>query len=229
LFARWSSSADPAIARVRLFGGDAPSWAGRVGGAQIVSDDAGELAEALAVAAAARAAFAPNLRQGAFAPARRGASPWRIWRLAAGLALLAVMLQAAIVTMQGVRARGAAHATLAAAEQEFRTLRPDVRRVVNLRAQVGALTNALRQASDHPVLSASTPLIEVLQSVQGARLEEMRHEAPGRRVRLRLSATQPAQIEAVIAGLKQRGLSVETREMAAVEGRYSVEMTLDSP
>jgi acetolactate synthase regulatory subunit len=48
-------------------------------------------------------------------------------------------------------------------------------------------------------------------------------------VRLRLSATQPAQIEAVIAGLKQRGLSVETREMAAVEGRYSVEMTLDSP
>lgn len=174
--------------------------------------------------------FTPNLRQGVFAPASaQTQKPWRLWRFAAFLALVAVVLQIGSMVVAGFRDQRAADQILAAAEREFRAARPDVQRVVNLRAQVAALVNAMQQTRRHPVIAVTDPLIAALQAQPIARLDELRHEGQTRSVRLRLSAPQPQALEAIGASLREQGLSVETQALQPVEGRYAVELLVESP
>jgi hypothetical protein len=87
----------------------------------------------------------------------------------------------------------------------------------------------MSQSADHPVLAASDPLVAVLQAHALVRLDELRPQAPGRTVRLTLSAPQPQPLELAAADLRARGLAVEARSLEPRAGRYITELVLESP
>lgn len=183
----------------------------------------------LARAGAHPPAYAPNLRQGAFAPSGAEQPSFALWRFAALLLAAAVLLQTGAQAIAGWRDHQAARQIMAQAESDFRAARPDVGRIVNLRAQATALVNAMEQSVRHPLLVTSEPIVRALQQHPLARLDEVRHEAPARRVRLVLSAPQPAPLEAAIAGLREQGLALEARTLQPREGRYVAELIVEAP
>lgn len=221
LFARWLAKHQAAIHAVRVSGGPARRWSEGLGlGAPpVLAAEEVDAFETLARGAAALPDTAPNLRQGPFALAAQKASSWRIWRLAAALLVVAVLLQVGALLVSGLRDRAAAQDVRAVAEQEFRAARPEVRRIVNLRAQVRALSNAMTQAENHPVLAVNDPVIAVLQSHPLVRLDEVRHQAPGKGVRMVWSAPQAQPIEAAMQALRNQSLKVEARDTRTIEGR----------
>jgi type II secretory pathway component PulL len=231
LFSRWLGTVRARVGEVRLAVSDRLAWENALGAAPGLASFAAHVddpGEELARGALDAPAYAPNLREGAFAPAQ-AARPWRIWSLAAALALLAVSLQIGGLVIAGWRDARAAQRTLSLAEQDFRKARPEVRRIVNLRAQVAAFVNAIEQADNHPVLAATEPLIRVLQAHPLVRLDEVRHALPGRTVILRLSSPQGPALEAAIAEIGRQGLRAEARDLQPVEGRYTTELVLESP
>lgn len=231
LLARWLKEARTPPQRVVFLGEASPALreAAASAGAPVEVRAGLDPVEALAQGASQAPAFAPNLRQGAFAPAGREQQPLRLWRFAALLAAAAIMLQIGSQAIQGLRDRQAAAQTMAAAERDFRAARPDVQRVVNLRAQVAALSIAMEQSTRHPVIVVSAPLNEARRQQPLVRIDEVRHEAPGRSVRLRLSAPQQPPIEAAIAALRAQGLGVEVRSTQALAGRYGADLTVEAP
>lgn len=229
VFSRWAAQARQRFATLVLAeNGAAKDWAA-LPGASVRAISAPDAGRVLAEAALDPPGYTPNLRQGVAADATETQSRFRVWRFAAALALLAALLQIGALVGQGLQDRRAARATLAQAEEAFRAARPDVGRVVNLRAQTTALINAMEQAENHPVLAATDPLIRALQTQPLARVDEVRFEAPGRTVRLRLSAPQPTALEAAATALRDQGVQVETRDMQPTDGRYAAELIIEAP
>lgn len=228
LAARWLHEAHAEALRVVLLGGDADSYR-RALQRDLDIRGAVDPVATLAQGAASLPEFVPNLRQGAFAAAGPKQTPFKLWRFAALLAVAAVMLQVGSLVIEGLRDRQTAAQIETAAERDFRAARPDVRRIVNLRAQVAALANAQTQAARHPVLVTSAPLANALRQQPLARLDEVRHEAPTRDVRLVVSAPDQATIESVVTMLRAAELSVETRAVSPREGRYAAELVVGAP
>lgn len=228
LAARWLSEINPQ--RIVLRGGDANTWRAALGGlgARLQSEPAADPVAEL-VRGAIDTASAPNLRQGAFATEQRDGQPWKMWRFAALLAAAAFLLQIGSLLISGWRDQQAATRTLANAEREFKALRPDVTRIVNLRAQVSAIVNRLEQAGRHPVLAASAPVIEALHAQPLARIDDVRHDGAGRQVRMQVSASDQVALEALIGDLRARGLATDSRELPPREGRYAAEIVLEAP
>lgn len=230
LFARWLALLGGAATRINLSGGDAERWRGQIGpmgDALRVRGDVDAMQE-LARGAANPPDDAPQLRQGAFAPESRKAPPWRLWRFAALLAVLALLLQVGALVAAGWRDQNAAAQILAAAQQDFQAAYPGAA-PSDFRAAVRARINALDQARTHPVLSVTDPLVRTLQRQPLVRLDELRHEGPGSAVRLRISAAQPDALAVFSAELQGLGLQVDSRDIAPVFGRYSAELTVQSP
>lgn len=228
LLARWLAEAGAEGARFRVLGGDAAPYRDALRGAL----DTAPLPDpvvTIAEAAAELGDYAPNLRQGEFAPAGRETQPFKLWRFAALLLVAAVMLQVGSLVISGWRDQQAAAQILAAAERDFRAARPEVRRIVNFRAQANALANAMQQAGRHPVIVVAEPLIQTLRQQPLARVDEVRHEGPSRTVRVIVSAPQPAQLEAFIAHLREQIAAVESRSIQPREGRYATELTVEAP
>jgi type II secretion system protein L len=173
--------------------------------------------------------YAPNLRQGDFAPEARRPAPWRLWRFAAALALLAVLLQVGSLTLAGWRDMRAAEQTMADSARDLSAARPDLGRITNVRAQVRGLVNAQEQSRRNPVLGVNEPLLRALERQPLVRLDEVRHQAPDRIVRLQVSAAQAPALEAFVAELQGLGVSVQTRVLRPQLGRYAAEVTVESP
>lgn len=230
VLARWLGDAQAQYARIVVMDGDVQVWRAALGARanQIESAPAADILETLARGVANVAAAAPNLRQGPFAPVGREQRPLKLWRFAALLAAAAVLLQVGSLVIAGVRDHQAARQTMAAAEQDFRELRPNAR-VTNLRTQVAALVNQMEQSARHPVLTVSQPLSEVLRQQPLARMDDIRHQAPGRSVVVQISATDPAIIEAVVTALREQGLSVDTNQLPPRAGRPAAELRLEAP
>jgi len=180
-------------------------------------------------AAGAPPPYAPDLRQGDFALEGAQKQPFALWRFAALLLVAAVLLQTGAQAIAGVRDRQAAAAIMARAEADFRAARPEVGRIVNLRAQASALVNAMEQSVRHPLIVTSEPVVRALQRHPLARLDEVRHEGSGRRVRLVLSAPQAEPLEAAIAGIREEGLEVDARTLQPRDGRYVAELIVEAP
>jgi type II secretion system protein L len=227
LIGPWLKQSGLEGAALRVAGAEAGAFrAGAVQGALRI--DAGEI---LARAACAPAASSPDVRQGAFA-ARDSAKPaWGAWRLAGILVVLAVMAQAATLGVQGWRDGEAARRTLAEAEREFRAVRPDVKRIVNLRAQVKALANAAAGVDRHPVLRASAPLTETLKAHPRVQLDELHYQGAGAQVVMRLSGPDAAALDAAAADLRGRGLGVVAGAAAAqsLTGGATLDLTVEAP
>lgn len=230
VFSQWLRNANIAPRRVTLLGGDESAWRQALGQyANILqAAQAVEPVAALADGAISAPAAAPNLRQGEFAVATRSAAPLRLWRFAALLAAAALLLQIGSQLIDGIRDRQAASQIQAAAERDFRALNPDTR-VVNLRAQVAALTNQVQQSARHPVLTVSTPIVEALRQHPLVRIDDVRHQAPGRAVRVQLSAPDAASLEAVAAALRAGGLTLDATDLPPRDGRYVLELSVEAP
>ncbi len=228
LVARWLVQANAQGAAVLLLGDGVDAYRAAMR-REIAHAPLPDPIATLACGAAELSAFAPNLRQGEFAAAGRDAQPFKLWRFAALLFVAAVMLQVGSLGIAGVRDDQAASQILARAEQDFREARPDVRRVVNLRAQVAALANAMEQSARHPVIVTSEPIINALRQQPLVRIDDVRHEGPGRSVRVLVSAAQPQPVEAYIAVLREQAGPVEARTMQLQDGRYVAELTLEAP
>ena len=127
------------------------------------------------------------------------------------------MLQVGSQLIAGVRDQRDAAQITAAAEKEFRALHPG--RIVNLRAQVTALANQAAQSGRHPVLITAEPVAAALRQHPLARIDEVRHQAPSRTVRLIVSASDQASLEAVIAAMRAGGLALDRRDTPPREGR----------
>lgn len=228
LAARWLSEAGPSGARITVQGEGAEHYRSALA-REVVSQPLPDPIATLARSALEIPAFAPNLRQGAFAPANAEGRPFELWRFAALLLVAAVMLQIGSLIIAGWRDARAASQIMETAERDFRAARPDVRRVVNLRAQVAALVNAAEQAVRHPVIVTSEPLIQALRAQPLARIDEVRHEGPARDVRLIVSAPQAQSLGDFAAALRESGLEVQARDLAPREGRFTAEITVTAP
>jgi type II secretion system protein L len=228
LVARWMHEAGAGDAAVFVEGDAARTFATAIG-REVSAGPLPDPLETLANGAVRLPQYAPNLRQGDFAPAGGGRTPFKLWRFAALLLVAVVMLQVGSQLILGWRDSQTAAQILAVAEADFRAARPDVRRIVNLRAQVAALANAMEQSQRHPVIGVTDPILQALRQQPLARLDEVRHAGPGRDVELVLSAPQPAALEAVIELLRQQGLDVEARDQQPRAGRYVVELSVTVP
>ncbi len=232
VFARWLAESPRASSgRIILLGGDGEHWR-RALGAQAYRLEPAPAPDAIAAlvhGAVNAPATAPNLRQGEFAPTAQRAAPLRFWRFAALLAAAALLLQIGSHILGGVRDAQAADQTMAAAERDFRSLRPELGRIVNLRAQVAALRNQLEQSARHPVLTVSTPVVEALRQHPAVRLESVQHQMPGRTVRLVLTASDTNSIGTLVEALRGGGLSIETHDLPPQSGRYATELAVEAP
>lgn len=188
----------------------------------------GDLLDRLALAAARPPAWSPDLRQGDFAVAGKRSSPVRAWLLAASLVVLAGLLQVGVVVLDGLRDKDSVQRLLAAAEVQFHKIRPDVGRVINLRAQVTSALNGLRHQSTNPMVALSDSISNALANHPEVRLEEMRAEGPGQSVLLRLSGSLPAVLDAAVADLRQSWGRVDVGQMQTAEGRATISITMET-
>lgn len=227
LYASWRKQTG-ADGGADYIGADAGAWRAI---AAPLRDSAAEPAALLAklAAGAARAPdYAPNLLQGAFAPAGARQKSWQVWRFAAALALIALALHGGRLVWAGVQDRAAAAAITAEARAAFAAIDPNAD-AASLRARVTAMLNRAEQAGRQPVLALTDPLITALSAHPQARLDEIRHEAPARRVMLRLSALDAAEVEAAVAALTQAGVTAQTQDISAQDGRMVARVEAGAP
>jgi type II secretion system protein L len=227
----WLARLEPAATSVEFAAGELEGLASAAAAAAapVTRVEAGDTAVELARSALAPPAHAPDLMQGEFANNARSGARGRLTATIVGLALVMVVVRIAVIVFDGWRDEQQAKAVTAAVEHDFRMLRPDVTRIVNLRAQVSAAINAARGPASNPVIAASYPVVEVLQAHPDTRLEEVRHDAPGRRVSMRFSGTAPDLLEATIADLRRVAAGLEVEQMRAVGGRASITVTMVAP
>jgi len=229
VFARWLAQSRLAPSRIVLMGGDPAAWREALGARAplLEAAPAPDMIALLARGVAEADYGAPNLLQGEFGVETGKASPLKLWRFAALLAAAALLLQVGSQLIGGVRDGQAARQIVAAAERDFQAVQPG--RIVNLRAQVRALANQLAQSGRHPLLTAAEPLAAALRQHPTARVDDVRHQAPGRSVRVIVSATDQAGLEAVVGAMRAGGVQLDRRDLAPREGRYSAELTLEAP
>jgi type II secretion system protein L len=209
-----------------VFGGEERDWPQILhGAARVRLGLADDPALVLARQAATPPAAAPNLRQGQFAlTASRAPADARSWKLAAGLAALALLMQPVALVAAGYRDARAAEAIRTAAEADLRAARPDLAGLEAVAAQVSELNQGAPHQS--PLLAASSMLSEILLTTPSARLEEIRQEGEQGAIIARLSALDEADLQAIGADLSRRGFAVEARATAQQQGRHRIEYAL---
>jgi type II secretion system protein L len=230
LFQKWRTQAGADIRAVRRYPAVEQVWLNAASDVEVSAFPAsGPLPMLLARAAASPPAYAPDLRQGRFAVREAGNSAWNFWRAAAAFVLLVFLVQTGVQAVAAYRDARAAKATLSLAERDLRAARPDVGRIVNLRAQVAALKADIVRSGAHPLLTVNDDLVETLKANSAVRLDQVRHEEPGRRVTLRVSADSPEILDAFGAALRQKGLPVQILARSPENGRHVAEIVLEAP
>lgn len=182
----------------------------------------------LCKAATAPPFYAPDLRQGEFAIARRKGSGVGGWSLAAGLAIVAASLQLGVMAVDGVGDAQAAAALTASNEAAFIQLHPETKRISNLRAQVTAALNAAQRPKVNPAISGSSVVTGVLRSHPDVRLEEVRSDAPGKLITLRFSSAQSSALDAAMADLGASMTNLKIGQMQTSDGRVNLTVSAEA-
>lgn len=183
----------------------------------------------LARAAARPPAYAPDLLQGAFAPKPKATGGAGFWRFATALVMLAFAVHTGAEGFAAWRDSRAAKATLELAERDLRAARPDVTRVVNLRAQVTAMKADLARSAAHPVLALNPALVDALKSSPSVRLDEVRHFEPGKEVKLIVSSTSPEALDAFEGALRNANVTAVLEARSPRGGRHAAEIRAQAP
>lgn len=229
LFARWASQNSLRTTSIRVDERALESWRRILPDAALSPLTPSDVDGDLARAAFSPPEFAPNLRQGAFAVAGARRPQWRLWSLAGAIAVVGVLAQSGMQAYAGWRDEQATAAVLEQTQTAFKAARPDVTRIVNLRAQVRAAVNAAGRAGAHPVLKAGEPLRRAGLAQPLVRLEDMRHQAPDRTVQLRFSAGDAQSLQALLVWFQAQGIKAEMKDQAPEGGRYIALVTMESP
>ncbi len=223
---QWIAQLGSAIDTAYLHGWTREQLAPQLGAVRFEASAAAEEDPVIRIAklAAARPPHAPDF----VAAAQRAptASPLASWALVAGLAVVAGLIQIGLAAVDGLRDTDAAQAVLAAAEAEFREARPEVKRIANLRAQVTGALNAAKPQAANPVIAASPMISDVLELHPDVQLDEVRLDAPGRTVELRLSSLLQPQLDSAIEGLREVAGRIDVGPMQAVDGRTSISVSM---
>jgi general secretion pathway protein L len=230
LLAKWASQSGANPAAVRCPAGVVNEWRTMVAPTAVTALPADlDPDHTIARAASDPPVHAPDLLQGEFARTAKAAPSWHFWRAAAAFVFLAFLVHSGAQALAGYRDRQAAAATLRLAERDLRAARPDVGRIVSLRAQVAALKADLERSRTHPVLAVNEGLVATLHSHPDVRLDAVRHAEPGRSVTLNVSANESGALDAFAAALKQRHASAEMRAKSPEGGRYVGEIVVQAP
>lgn len=179
-------------------------------------------------AASGPPASAPNLRQGEFALVKRKGASVGAWGLAAGLAITAAALQLGVMTADGYRDAQAAAALSAANKTAFLQLRPDTKRVTNLRAQVTAALNAAQRPAVNPAIANSNVVTGILRSHPDVRLDEVRSDGPSRLITLRFSSAQSPALDAAMTDLGASIANLKIGQMQTNEGRVNLTVSVEA-
>ncbi len=225
LLGSWLTQQGSAISTVHLTGWSPDALSARPGIAFVRAETADPL-HILARAAASVSVSAPDLAQESSQAGKGARSPLAPWFLAASLAAAAGLTQIGVIVLDGMRDAGAARAILASTEVAFRTARPNVKRITNLRAQVTAANNGAKHAVGNPVLVVSPSVTNMLVAHPNVQLDEVRHDAPSPAVSLRFSSLAPAELDAAIAALRQTSARIDVGPMQAIEGRSSITISM---
>ncbi len=180
----------------------------------------------LARLAATRPSLAPDLAAASSERTQASASPFAPWALAAGLAIAAGLIQIGITVWDGMRDAASTETVLATAQAEFREARPEVKRITNLRAQITAALNATKRPVANPVVAASPLISDVLQLHPDVQLDEVRLDAPGQTIELRLSSLLQPQLDSAVEGLRQVAGQIDVGPMQAIDGRSSIAVSM---
>jgi general secretion pathway protein L len=149
-----------------------------------------------------------NLLQGPYAAVRSWSLP-SAWRRAAILAGVAVGLAAAGQIAAGWRLNAEAEAASARAEAVLRAAMPEVKRVVNPRAQIRAHLQEMRAGSSNTFLRLCQLTFPAVQQVEGAEIQALRYD--GRRSELAATVALPSfeAIERIKTELAGKGLVLQ--------------------
>lgn len=188
--------------------------------------DADDPSVRLARLAAARPLLAPDFAAASSERAQSPASSLAPWALAAGLAIAAGLIQIGITVWDGVRDAASVETVLAAAEAEYREARPEVKRITNLRAQITADLNGARRSIANPVVAASPLISDVLELHPDVQLDEVRLDAPGQAIELRLSSPLQPQLDSAVESLRHAAGQIDVGPMQAIDGRSSISVSM---
>jgi hypothetical protein len=101
-----------------------------------------------------------------------------------------------------------------------------VKRITNLRAQITAALNATKRPVANPVVAASPLISDVLQLHPDVQLDEVRLDAPGQTIELRLSSLLQPQLDSAVEGLRQVAGQIDVGPMQAIDGRSSIAVSM---
>ncbi|MEM8799076.1 MAG: type II secretion system protein GspL [Pseudomonadota bacterium] len=149
----------------------------------------------------------------------------RPWRAAAALvASLAVITVVQFGSQTTAMGRGADQ-MMRAAEADFREAFPDVRRIVNLRAQARSRIQSTPSA-DQGFLPMSAALIEAIKPMERVQLEVLRYDARQNELRADLSFPNFRDGDAVRQALSKKGLRVAEGGSRQQGGRIFSDITV---
>jgi general secretion pathway protein L len=172
------------------------------------------------------AAVPVNLLQGRYAPRRDWAAAVRPWRrvgaLAAGVVLAALVGLAA----EGVRLNRAAEAATARAEASFRAALPEVKRVVNPRAQMRAYLQGANLTGSAGFLALSEVLVSAVSLVPDAEITTLRFD--GKRAEIAATFSLPSfeAVEHIKREVTERGGLVQEGGARQDGSRILADMTV---
>lgn len=231
VFLRWVKEAREHVSRISLHAQNPALWRGALSETSAPSSiqPAPDVLALLAAGVARASDTTPNLLQGIDAVAQRARPAAHLWRFAALLAVAAVLLQVGSLAIAGWRDNQAASRIETAAERDYRAARPDLAARADIHSLVSAQMRRIGQGARHPVLTVTGPVVAALRAQPAVRLEELHYQAPGRAVRMRLSSSDAAALQAAIASLRTEGFNLESSDMLPQEGRYAAELTIEAP
>ena len=225
LLGSWLAQQGGAISRLHLTGWSPDQLPTQTGIVFAPAESADPL-HILARAAASASTRAPDLAQEYSEPGRGARSSLAPWFLAASLATAVGVTQISVTALDGMHDADAARAMVASTESAFRTARPDVKRIISLRAQVTAAINGAKHSIANPVLVVSPSVTDMLVAHPDVQLDEVRHDAPNPAVSLRFSSLAPMELDAAVAALRQSAARIDVGPMQTIEGRSSISISM---
>ncbi len=146
-----------------------------------------------------------NLLQGIYASRRDWQGIRKDWRRAARLSGLAGAAALALFVVEGARLQRQAEQATARAEAVFRQALPDVKRVVNPRAQIRAELQSLKAKVSSSFLQSSDLLFGVVAETDGSEIQTLRFDAKRGETTATLLLPSFDAIEHIKTAVKQKG------------------------
>ncbi len=159
--------------------------------------------------AAVRGGAHINLLQGDYAPRRDWAAVGRDWRRTAILVGATAVLALTYLVVDSMRLHRQAEFATARTEAVFRRVFPDVKRVVNPRAQIRAHLQELKARGSTGFLQTSTMLFAVVSETDGSEIQVLRFDAKGGETSVTMSLPSYDVIERINTAIRKNGGTVQ--------------------